>query len=59
MRKCFFTLAMIMIVAYSNAQIVTNCAGNLGTSTDGSHKWQVYSVTVYEDKVYVQFEVTA
>ena len=59
MKQWFIFLVMLMIVAYSNAQIVTNCGGNPGTSTDGSHKWDVYSIKVYEDKVYVQFEVTA
>ena len=52
-------MVFLLIVAFGKAQIVTNCGGNPGTSTDGSHKWDVCRIELYKDKVYVQFEITA
>lgn len=59
MKKFLICLVFLLIVAFGKAQIVTNCGGNPGTSTDGSHKWDVCRIELYNDKVYVQFEITA
>ena len=52
MKKFLICLVFLLIVAFGKAQIVTNCGGNPGTSTDGSHKWDVCRIELYNDKVY-------
>lgn len=59
MKKFLICLILLLIVAFGNAQIVTNCTSNPGTSNDGSHKWDVVKVEIYPDYTLVQFEITA
>ena len=59
MKKWIICFIMSVSVICVDAQIVTNCGGNPGTSQDGSHKWDVVKVELYKDYVLVHFEITA
>lgn len=59
MKRTMYSLLLLLFYVFGNAQIVTTFDGTPGTSSDGSHKWRIIRVEIYEDKVYTQFEVTA
>ena len=59
MKKWIICLAMLIVAAYADAQIITNCGGNPGTSSDRSHKWDVIKIELYNNCVLVHCEITA
>lgn len=52
-------MLLLLFYVFGNAQIVTTFNSNPGTSSDGSYKWDVSKVEIFENCVLVHFEITA
>lgn len=59
MKRIIYSLLLLFFYVFGNAQIVTTFSGSPGTSSDGSHKWDVSKVEIFENCVLVHFEITA